>query len=217
MRIASRGLTAVTVGLVSAVVLASCSSNSNKPTVLPSLQTTSTTPSAVATTPAPAPVTTTASAAPATTAAIPTTTPPTKHVDPLATADRAIEKTVHNYYATVNKAIGDPVALKNMKELFGPGCAQCVSDASNFAKLQAKQWTVVGGTYHIISVEGTAAEPKSGGATVTFDVLPATVRDKNGQLVASEAAHSGRSEGLSVGLVGGHWKILGYVSFGSSK
>ncbi|MDX6207009.1 MAG: hypothetical protein QOF39_3066, partial [Frankiales bacterium] len=38
MRITSRGFAAATVGLVSAVVLAGCSSNSTKPTVLPSLQ-----------------------------------------------------------------------------------------------------------------------------------------------------------------------------------
>ncbi|MDX6246187.1 MAG: hypothetical protein QOE76_3910, partial [Frankiales bacterium] len=40
MRITSRGFATATGGLVSAVVLVGCSSNSTQPTVLPSLQTT---------------------------------------------------------------------------------------------------------------------------------------------------------------------------------
>ena len=67
MRIASRDLQVVSVGLVSAVLLAGCSGNSSKPTVLPALTTSAAAPAA-ATAPAPAPTTTPAPATSAVTA-----------------------------------------------------------------------------------------------------------------------------------------------------
>ena len=221
MRITSRGLAAATVGLVSAVVLAGCSSNSTKPTVLPSLPTTPavTTPAAVATSHAP---TANAPAPPSSTTVPPSVTPiaspkPASNSTALAAADAAIAKAVRSYYTVVNKALRDPAALAQMKTLFGPGCSQCVSDAGNIAQLQSKKWVVTGGTYRISGIKATATDSRSGGATVTYDVVAATIRNSAGKIVASESFHAKRSAGLSVAMVGDRWEILGYVSFGSTK
>lgn len=215
MRITSRGLAAVTVGLVTAVVLAGCSSDSTKPTVLPSLQTTTapSTSSPAATTPAPV-ATSPVAVPPVTTSAAPRST---TSANPLATTDREIANAVRAYYATVNRALHDQAALAEMRKLFGPGCTQCVSDAKNFSNVLDRKWKVTGGTYQILTVKGTATTATSGSATVTFNVLDGTALDAKGKVVAQESSHRGRSEGLTVAMIGGKWMILGYISFGSTK
>src|SRR3954451_11547849 len=102
MRITSRGPAAVTVGLVSAVLLMGCGSNSDKPTVLPTLPTSSAAPT---TTPAPTSVAPVSSAAP-TSSGVPTTTKPAPTKSASRNAALAAEATsfIRSYYRTVTAA-----------------------------------------------------------------------------------------------------------------
>ncbi|MDX6203578.1 MAG: hypothetical protein QOJ83_3078, partial [Frankiales bacterium] len=145
MRITSRGFAAVTVGLVSAVVLAGCSSNSTKPTVLPSLQTTSTAPtSAAATTTAPGLATTTT---PSETTKGPTSS--NSAIEPLASTSAAMATAVKSYYAMVNRAIKDSTGLKAMSESYTSACQQCIQDQQGIAQFHNKHDTLVGGGYRL--------------------------------------------------------------------
>jgi hypothetical protein len=207
MRITSRGFTAVTVGLVSAVLLAGCSGDSTKPTVLPTLPSSSAAPT---TTASPTAAVTTSVPAPPSAASV--TTKPS-----LAATNKEIEKAVRAYYTTVDLAIDNPAALKRMQNMYGPGCSQCASDAKNISNLMTKHWVVTGGRYQIVAVKGNATSSRAGSATVSFRVPPATIRDGHGKIVATENGHPNRAEGLTLALVGGSWKILGDVSFGTTK
>ncbi|MDX6255683.1 MAG: hypothetical protein QOJ11_2017 [Frankiales bacterium] len=214
MRITSRGLAAATVGLVSAVVLAGCSSNSTKPTVLPSLQTTSTAPtSAAATTPGPVtsaavtapPPSETATASPApvsTSKAISATTPPG---DPALVAEGTAF--VRDYYETAAKALHDKASLVRWRSLFTPSCSVCTGDYTAVSNALAAGDRYQGGEYRLKSTKVRIVSTDGALVDVTFYVTAAKVFDSQGHLIVQQAQTK-----LSHGTVGasrtaGHWLI----------
>ena len=121
MRITSRGFTAVTVGLVSAVLLVGCSSNSTKPTVLPTLTTSSAAPT---TTPRAAPHLRPPTSATATTArqASADEETPTQGTPP---SPPSATKFVRSYYSTAAAALHNPSLLaQDGDSLFIDTCAR---------------------------------------------------------------------------------------------
>ena len=218
MRITSRGLAAATVGLVSAVVLAGCSSNSTKPTVLPSLPTTPavTTPAAVATSHAPSAVATpSADRATATTAS--TATPEvTASSDGLAATTQAIASATRTYFVVINRAIQDSSALAEVKASFGASCQQCATDLANISKIHAAQRRVAGGGYKILKVTSQATDKSSGASTITFSTLADTIYDKSGKVLERDPAQPEQSAGITLSKFGTRWIVVGWLNFGKT-
>ncbi len=214
MRITSRGFAAVTVGLVSAVVLAGCSSNSTKPTVLPSLQTTAapSTPSPAATTPAV--VATSAVVAPTTTTPAPNPISTPAKADPLISTSKAIEKAARAYFVTTNRTIQDATALADLKASFTPTCQQCATDLSNISKIHAAQKKITGGEYKILDVVAQANHVNSGTATITFSTASDIIYDRNGKILERDPAQPKQSAGLTFVKRGPRWLVVGWIDFG---
>jgi hypothetical protein len=211
MRITSRGFAAVTVGLVSAVVLAGCSSNSTKPTVLPSLQTTSTAPtSAAATTPASPP--STVSAAPPTTATRTAQLPSRSKPSPTATKSAAlvaeVTQFVRTYYATVTAAQYDVHLLPKWRAFFIDTCAVCAGDYNAVKKELQLGARYEGGGYSLKHSSVAAVDADGALVYVNFVLPAAKAYDKAGKLIDSTKASALRGAQISVDHVGGRWHIL---------
>jgi hypothetical protein len=211
MRITSRGFAAVTGGLVSAVVLAGCSSNSTKPTVLPSLQTTSATAtgtSSIETSPA---VVSTAQSptatAPETTTASPT--PMSASPSPTAESPLASEATnfVHNYYKTAAAALHSKVALSQWKTLYLPSCNVCGGDYAAVSNALAAGDRYEGGEYRLKSA--TIRDISADGAflDITFYVTAAKVFDAHGKLIAHQDQTKLRHGTVGASRAQGVWKV----------
>jgi hypothetical protein len=218
MRITSRGFATATGGLVSAVVLVGCSSNSTKPTVLPSLQTTT---PAAATSAARTPAATSSAPTPSSVASTTTTstppTAPTTTASRLAATNIAIQKAVQDYYATLNRALVSSAAAAEVAGKFRSTCQQCAKDYSNIKQIHAKGWVVSGGSYNISKVVPQANDKNTGAATITFTVSAIIVHDSHGKLIAHDEGQGSQSAGLTVDRSGKRWLVVGYIDFGNTS
>ena len=208
MRIASRDLRVVSVGLVSAVLLVGCSGNSSKPTVIPAL-TLSNTPT-VATTPAPAPSTTPAAATSATSLATTSTStvaaPTTATAMPTssAPATQPIAKTVSDfikaYYRAANASLKDNRALPIWRGMFSASCTVCVGDYEAISKERRAGARYVGGTYALKSVQVENVNRNGANVHVSY-VLPAVkLISKSGKLLDSSPATIEKQATISVSI-----------------
>lgn len=203
MRITSRGFTAVTVGLVSAVLLVGCSSDSTKPTVLPPLTSSSAAPTTPATTAAPTP--TAALQVPSPTTAAPSSAQPAEtatatgkpHNDSGARADAT--KFIKTYFATADATLHNKALLPKWRSLFIDTCALCLSDYTAIGKELRLGSRYEGGGYQLKHISVVAASATDGARADIVYILPAAkLFDKNNKLIDSLGASSPRR--ASVGI-----------------
>ncbi|BEP15464.1 hypothetical protein acdb102_37750 [Acidothermaceae bacterium B102] len=222
MRIASRDLRVVSVGLVSAVLLVGCSGNSSKPKVIPAL-TLSATPTA-ATTPAPAPSATPAAtsatsppSAPATTAssALPPTANSTASPTPASTAEQGDQTVatkmiavVTGYYTTLNKATHDATLLPKWRAQFADSCKICLNEYDVIKKELDLGTRYVGGGYKLESLIPTSWDDRGGRLKMTYRAEAGKAYNKAGKLIDSVTTTQLRDQTVTVERQAAAWYVV---------
>jgi hypothetical protein len=216
MRITSRGLVAVTVGLVSAVVLAGCSGNSSSPTVLPAL-TTSATPAAT-TTPAPASASSTGvaasrSIAPATSIAAAESTTPQSAPAAISTPSvnektiATVADVVKTYYREANSSLSDNASFPTWRGMFADSCTVCVGDYDAVHEERTAGSTYTGGEYHLKTVKVNSVGPNGAIATISYALPAAKLFSKSGRLLESTKPIPEQRATIYLALASGQWKL----------